>query len=304
MSRRSRVDLVPEPVSRVLAVHGPVRFLTRSGRAWDSQRLALAPLGDLLLLFTSRGSNTVRNLLVSPRAELVAGDDASGWQVRMQGRAVHAGRSTSHPRRSELVHWLPEGVPAPSLDVVEFVPEHVEFVDHREGEKHRWAGPTPAGTVPPEPVRWLRAAFEGSWPAAVVAVVACWTWVGWYGQDYTLRGLALALAILAALALQAGPRLAVRAASLRGWQQGRHRRQDAGVLADGWVGAVPAQVVGLVLVLVGVVLLGVVRVCWGDHLLLATLAASQLWYLLPLWLLHLSQRRPEPEDLPAREGPR
>jgi hypothetical protein len=170
----------------------------------------------------------------------------------------------------ELVPWLPEGSTLQRFHAVELVPERIEYAFDEGEERRYYQGTTAAADTPGAAGRWLRLCFGGLVPAVAVAFLGLWAWIGWYGQWYMLRPVALLLSLSSCLALVAAARIMHRLLGHRSWQKGKVRRAVilAAVLA---VGAAAA------LIFCGV--------AWGPELAGITIVATQLWLLVPLWVL-------------------
>jgi len=288
--------VIPGPVSRVLAKHGPVQFSVRGQGERGAAALFVAPLDELLVLFVSGRSPLLSALRAEVECRVHAISKDGGYALRFRGRAVMTGRAMAHPRRMEFVHWLPEDKRPEGLVAIEFVPEHIDFTrEDEEGETERFQGETRASPRPTAARRWWAAAYGGLLPALTAAVVIDWGWIGWFGEEYPLRAACLMLSLIGTFALLGGARLLYRAAALRRFQAGRVRRVAADVLAQGWLAHDRAVRGGLQALGVGVAALLGVGAMWGWGVVGAVLLASQLWFFVPLWLIHLSQAAPEPD---------
>ena len=288
--------VVPAPVSRVLAKHGPVHFAVSGQGERGADTLSVAPLDELLVIFVSFRSPLLAALRGGVDARVSAIAEDGSYALRCRGRAVMTGRVMAHPRRMEFVHWLPEDKRSENLVAIEFIPEHIDFTRQDEsGEEERFKGETRAPARPHTLRRWTTAAFAGLLPALTAAVVIDWGWIGWFGEEYRLRAVCLLLSLLGTFALLGGGRLLYRAAALRRFQVGRVRRPAAGVLADGWLPHNRVVRGGVQALGVGVAALLTVGWIWGWQVVVAVLVASQLWFFVPLWLIHLSQAEPEPD---------
>lgn len=282
--------VIPETVSHALATLGEVQFITGPPRDTAASRLHVAPFDDLLLLFASPGSRTLENVERTPVSEVLAQNRDASIQLRMTGRAVYAGAVNAHPRRLELQHWLPEGTPGVQLRAVEFVPDYIEFAQGPEEARNRYQGHPPGTAVPGVGTRWLYAAFEGTWPFALAALVVTWGWFTWWGESIPGRILPFAWSALAALAILAGCRLVHRSAMLHRWQEGRASRSAAGVLGLGWVSCREARLAGIGLLGVGAISVLGIGVIWGLAVFVLLLVTSQLWWMVPAMGIQILDR--------------
>ena len=285
---------IPGEVIRLLAGHGPLQVTTDSPEG--ATKAHVAPFEDILHLFVSPSSETVRALLKSTRVEVSARDPAGRYQIRMEGRA-HAGRSLAgHPQLSVLAPWQPEGVAAHRLVVVPFVAEHIEFVRGEEDVKLRNVGLTPAGKDRPTPGRiWTGAAFSGMAGAlALWFVVAASLWFGAQGAELLGRPLALGLALISGLGLIGGVRLLVIARGFLQWRKQRASREDAPFLAEGLMSPREATIGGVIALCTAMATLFSLSTIWGPDLFWWVVGASGVWLCGPAWVLHLAMGRPEP----------
>jgi hypothetical protein len=281
--RRSYQNLIPEPITRILALHGPVHVSSGLGPQRVSVNVHCAPFDDLLVLFVPGRSPLVAALERDPRVDLHVQGGDTNYTVRMQGRAVDTGTSGGHERRMELVPWLPEGTTLQRFRAVELVPERIEY-GYDEGEERRYfQGATAANETPSNTGRWLRLCFGGLIPAVAVAFLGLWGWIA--VQWYPWRLVPLGVALVAALSLMAASRIAHRILGYRSWQRGKGSRQAGGGFSEGLVPLHRAKIVAGALLVVSLAALVFCGVGWSGELTGIALAASQLWVLVPLWVI-------------------
>ena len=230
--RRSYQNLIPEPITRILALHGPAQVACGLGPKRVSVNVHCAPFDDLLVLFLPARSPLIAALERDPRVDLHVQGGDTNYTVRLQGRGVDTGACGGHPRRMELVPWLPEGSTLQRFRAVELVPERIEY-GYDEGEERRYfQGVTAAAETPGSVGRWLRLCFGGLVPAVALAFIGLWGWIGWYGQWYLLRPVALVLALVTSLGLMAAARIGHRLLGHRSWQQGKVRRPMGSMFSE------------------------------------------------------------------------
>ncbi len=288
MGAKAAPLLIPDAVTRVLALHGPSQL----GAGRLSWRLSVpahvAPFDDQLILMVSPGSPIFKTLLRDPRADVAAASPEAAYNLRLYGRAVDTGGAGAHPRRMELAAWLPDGGVLHRFRAIEFVPERIEFSEGREDERRYFEGATSAAKVPTVALRWLQACFGGIWPSVVVAVAGLWAWVGWYGQWYTMRLVALAVVLTAALCAMASARLVFRVLAFSAWQRGQLDRDLSGPLGEGLLPVRGCSLAGVVLAVVSLVAVVISGAAWEPGLLASALVGTQLWYLVPAWAWKLA----------------
>jgi hypothetical protein len=286
MARRRRTaprNLIPEPITRALALHGPVQVSCGQGVGLVTAQPHVAPFDDMLVLFVLRSSPLLAGLDRDPRVVLLAQGGEDNYTIRIRGRGVDCGPASGHERRMEIIPWLPEGATLARFRAVELVPERIEYSYDGEEDREHFGGITAAADVPAPATRWFELCFGGNLPSAVIAFVALFAYVGWWGEWFTLRPVALLVALIVALGLQVSTRLAYRVLAHRRWQRGDAARHHGSYLSEGLLpvrGAVILALTAFGLVLPASLLCGV---AWGGELLAVALGASMLWFLLPLW---------------------
>ena len=276
-------NLIPEPITRILALHGPVHVASGLGPSRVSVTAHVVPFDDMLVLFLRRGSPFAAALDRDPGVELSVQGGDTNYSVRMHGRAVVTGTANAHERRLEILPWLPEGATLQSFLAVELIPERIDYAFDEGEERRFFRGATEAAEVPARLSRWLFLTFRGVIPAVAIAFVALWAYIGWWGVWFTLRPLALLSALIASFGLIAACRLVYRVAAHRRWQRGTAARHHGDLLSEGLLPVRGAQVLAGVTAAVSLLALALCGAAWGTELLGVTLAATQLWFLLPLW---------------------
>jgi hypothetical protein len=227
------VAALPDEVLERLAMHGPVR-LSVGDDLPASADAPTAPLDRQLYLFVQRGGAVSQRLNQTTRASFLAEDRAGEYLVRVTGRAV-AGRTVlADPRRSELMHWLPPGVPAGELVAVRFHPETLEYIQGRGATRTRAAGPVPGAALPGALSRWWRLASDRVvvWFFALAGL----DWLSlFFLVDLEKRGwLLLSLMILAGSSLLGGVVLVDQSARLARWREGLETEPAAALMLEGW----------------------------------------------------------------------
>lgn len=224
---------LPDEVLERLSTHGPVRFAVGDDMPAVAD-VPTAPLDRQLYLLVQRGGAVAERLGHTTRASFVAEDRAGEYLVRVSGRAV-AGRSVlADARRSELMHWLPTGVPPGDLVAVRFHPEVLEYVHGRGAARIRAAGPVPGGALPGAFTRWSRLASD-----RVVVWFFGLAALNWFGLFFLVDldkrgGLLLSLMVAAGALLLGGVVLVDQAARLVRWREGREADASTELMLEGW----------------------------------------------------------------------
>jgi hypothetical protein len=283
--RRSYQNLIPEPITRILALHGAAQVACGKGPRRVSVAVHCAPFDDLLVLFVPARSPILAGLERDPQLDLHVQGGETNYTVRMQGRGIDTGASGGHARRMELVPWLPEGSTLQRFHAVELVPERIEYAFDEGEERRYYQGTTAAADTPGAAGRWLRLCFGGLVPAVAVAFLGLWAWIGWYGQWYMLRPVALLLSLSSCLALVAAARIMHRLLGHRSWQKGKVPRHMGSMLSEGLLPVRRAVILAAVLAVGAAAALIFCGVAWGPELAGITIVATQLWLLVPLWVL-------------------
>lgn len=281
----------------MLANHGPTHVLTGPPNHRMGARCLVAPFEDCLFLLLDEGSDALDGLLEDIRVDLQARHPDGDYALHLTGRGAAGLPVMSHPRRLEILPWLPEQGSPRSLVACPFWPEHVSFQRRAGGRTENFQGATPGSRELPSPVgRMSRLAFEGAFHVPVLGSLLCWGWVVRMGPDTALRYVALALMVPAIFLLFGGARLAWRAASFHRWRSGRLLPSDAPLLVDGLLAPRAVRRVASLALGLGTALL-LPLALWGPATVLVTLGATMLWVLGPVWLAHLAQSAAETTDL-------
>ncbi|MCB9762939.1 MAG: hypothetical protein H6739_24270 [Alphaproteobacteria bacterium] len=280
-------ELLPSEIVRHLSTHGEV--LLTVGRLDDAvaTRCLCAPFEEELFLFVRPDSPTDRKLLQDTRAVVQANDAEKGYVIRLRGRAVAGPRVMGHPRRMELLHWMPEGAAPRAWVAVPFWAEEIEYQRGSGSDAARFAGPTEAGKRRASGrTTWFFAAFSGTEGFAMVGLLGVWAWLIAAGPEFPLRGLAVVLASLCIGALIASINFWYRQASFLKARGTDGRTAGAPWLADGLLAPVPVFQ-ACVACAAAALVLSIVLVFWGGGLLAATLLGSFIWFIGPLRLTQI-----------------
>jgi hypothetical protein len=283
--KRSAIPiLIPEPITRILALHGPVNVSSGLGPGRVSASVSVAPFDDQLVLFFPHRAPFLAGLDRDPCVELNIQGGDTNYSVRIHGRAVDTGVAAGSERRLELVHWLPAGGTLQRYRAVELVPERIEYAYDEDDQRRYYQGVTAAAETPSPGARWARLCFDGVLIPLILAFPALFVWIAVYGWWYPLRYVALVVASIASYGLLAACRILYRVAAHRRWQQGKAARHYGNMLAEGLLPVRSALRMAWILGAVALVALASSVVGWCGELAGASLAASQLWYLVPLWV--------------------
>ena len=291
-TRRSHRNLIPDPITRILALHGPIKVSCGQGARRISVNVHCAPFDDLLVLFTPLRSPLIAALDRDPRVGLIVQGGETNYTVRIQGRGVATGTAGAHERRMELVPWLPEGSTLQQFRAVELVPERIEYAYDEGEERRHYEGRTEAGKLPTAAGLWLRLCFAELVPAVALAMVGLFIGVAfqWFYFVWE-RPLAYLVSMVISLCLMAAGRVLQRSLSHRSWQRGRGPRSWGGVFSEGLVPLHKGRILAVALAVLAVVIL-IITIAMGHAGLAGiSLLASQLWYLFPYWLVRSDEQR-------------
>jgi len=261
-------------------------------------RVEGAPYEDVIFLFVRPTSEIIQKTFLNCSAQLYARRDDGEYQIVMRGRAVAGPNVMAHPRRSDLLPWVPEGASPRGFFVISFFAEEVEYHRKSGDREEAFTGKTPLGReAPTVGKRWFQGAFGGILPVSVISVFAIWGYLLFQGPDYPYRTIALVTATLSILMLQAGARLWYRSTAFLRWRVGRAHIDEAGELFPvGLLAPTPSRQLSGILSVLGLALLGALTM-WPNRLAGVTLLVSLVWIQWPLWVIHLSQSKPEVRDI-------
>lgn len=283
-------EQLPPEILRLLASSGPIRLTCGEGQSARSVRCHVAPFEDTLFLFVDPEEPALRQLLSSPKAQIGWNSEKENISLTVTGRAVQGLAVMSNSRRSELLHWVPEGADPRRVLTVSF---WAESLSYRRGEE-LIEGLTPLGKSRKEASKvWLEQCFGGIVPAVVFSLVSMWLWVAYAGNGevvWQFYGLLLSTAFI--VTLQVGTHLLYRAGCFRRILLGRCLTGSSPILAEGLLSYRSCIQAGWALVVLSFLLaMGLYAM---DSVLLGVAgAASLLWILWPLWVVHLLQKTPE-----------
>ncbi len=283
-------DMLPPDILHALASHGPVRLSVGEGATKKGLQCHVAPFEDCVFCFVEPGHPALRELLNSPRAEIQLSDEASELDLRIQGRAVQGQSVMANSRRSELLHWVPDGADPRRILTVHFWAEAAQF---KKGESV-FQGKTPLGRSRKEARSlWVDLAFGGLWPVVAFAFVSMWIWIAYAGNGEAVWQMySLGVSMLSIWAIQVGSHLLYRAACFRRFLVGRCLPESCTMLSEGFLSHRSTVQTGMVLSVLGLAA-GALLGAMDPYLLPVAATASLLWVLWPLWGIHLLQKTPE-----------
>jgi len=238
-------------------------------------------------------------LLEGTQASVSARGPDNDYFIRMEGRAVAGISVMAHERRLELLPWISEERDARIMLAIPFWPETLEYVRSMgNADEERFSGKTEAGVKAgafPRGQRWRQLAFGGVLPILFISLSIIWLTLAIQGAEMPFRFVALGVGCLASISLIGGVRLWYRATAFMRWREGRCHIRDAGLLGQGWLAPRVVFRGSSQMLLVGLVFL-LATICWGRFLMGVTFASTGLWVLWPVWVVHLSQAKPEPDE--------
>jgi len=283
-------EIVPTEIIRTLSLHGPIQLVVGPPGKEGSVRAEAAPYEDEIFLFIRPNAEVVAKSFLNCTAQLYARHDDGDYQIVMRGRAVAGPNVMAHPRRSDLLPWVPEDANPRSFIVMSFFCEELEYHRKSGDREQEFSGKTPLGK------RWFRGAFGGILPVMILSLVLVWAYLLFQGPEYPFRFIAFAVATASILCLQAGARLWYRSTAFLRWRVGRAHLDEAGELYPvGLLAPTPSRQLSAILTVLGLILTFVLAM-WPDRLLTVTFLSSFTWIQWPLWVIHLSQSSPEIRD--------
>ena len=287
-------EQIPSEILRVLAGTEAVRLVCGGSKGAEGVSCHIAPFEGPLFCIVDPKAPALKRLMVNPEARIEVESASEGFSIRIRGRAVPGRAVMANSRRSELLHWVPDGGDPRNLLAVPFWPEHI---DYKKGSEH-FEGPTPMGKERPSLMMSLVETGVGRiWPAIAFSMVAIWLWVAYAGRGQAVwQFYSLPIAFLTSLMLLVGSNLAYRAACFRRVITGRCLPESAPQLSEGLLSH--RLVVRLSVVCLGIGLALCALLSAMEALLLpVALLSSLIWVLWPLWAIHLLQKEPElPHD--------
>lgn len=294
---RPTAELPPEVLER-LSLHGKVRLFVGDDLATGVEAV-VAPLHRQLFLFVTRGGETERRLLEEPCAVIQAEDRPNEWVLRATGRAVPGRVVLAEPRRTELVHWLPEGVAPAGLVAVRFHPETVDYTAGRGEARTRAQGPVPHGALPGVFTRWATLATEDVVLWFFAMGILDWLGLMLLFDHHERPALLVVLVIVVGVLLLAGVQLVHRAAAFRRWREGVGGEREAALLLAGWEASARIERAGFGMMVLGLLLAGLLAVGagWKVGALGVVASAAPL-----LALFHVARHLLRRQDAETEKG--
>jgi hypothetical protein len=270
---------LPPPVLDLLSVGGAVKLTTGGGRTTDAW---VAPIHLALHVLVPARSPALGDVAADGRAEFLAEDRTRETLIRVKARATPGRPVTGEPRRSELLHWLPEGANPAAFAVIHLYPDYLEFTRADAGNRTRASGPIPGSALPP-PVRvWSELALRLIWPWVPFLAALDWVYVLFSREATAGRWVLLAVSVVASLLLLAACGLFAEWARYTRWREGIGQR-PAGRLAEGWAGVDQVLTGAKVALGAGLLLVLALGVTSGADLAGWVVLASGAWALAPAY---------------------
>jgi len=287
-------EQIPSEILRLLAGVDGVRLVCGGRKGAEGVSCHIAPFEGPLYCIVDPKAPALRRLFVNPEARIEAESASDEFNIRIRGRAVPGRSVMSNRRRSELLHWVPDGGDPRVLLAVPFWPEYIEYKKGTE----QFEGPTPMGKERPSlTMSLLEAGMGRIWPAIIFSFIAIWLWVAYAGRGQAVwQFYSLPIAFSTSLLLLVGSNLAYRAACFRRVIEGRCLPESAPQLSEGLLSHRLVVRLSVVCLAVGAALCALLS-AMESWLLPVTLVSSLLWVLWPMWAIHLLQKEPEsPHD--------
>lgn len=277
-------EQVPSEILRIMASHGSMRLICGGGGSAEGTTCHVAPFDDVLYCLVGPGSSALNRLLESPKARLELENGELGYKIKIRGRAVPGRSVLAHARRSELLHWVPEGQNPRALLAVPLWPEHI----HYEKGTEVFDGETPLGSSRKGVgALWKEAAFYGILPVFALSWVCLWSWVAYAGNgDVVWQAYSLALSGLAVSAIQLGSNLIYQSLCFQRVLKGQLLPKSAPLLSVGLLSHRSLWRGGWILMGVGSLSFLLLEAI--DPLLRSVVAGiSLMWLVWPFWAIHL-----------------
>ena len=283
-------EQVPSEILRIMASHGAVRLICGSKGQSEGVSCHVAPFEDVLYCLVPPRSSALKQLMHAPEGRLELENAELGYKIKIRGRSVPGRSVMANPRRSELLHWVPENQNPRTLLAVPLWAEHINY---EKGEEV-FNGPTPLGrTRKGGATLWKEAAFYGILPFFATFWVLLWAWVAYAGNgDFVWQAYSLVLSGLAISFIQIGSNFVYRSLCFKRILEGKLLPKSAPLLSVGLLSYRSVLRGGWLLVGVGADIFLLLEAI--DPVLQPVVAGfSLMWLVWPFWAMHLIFQDPE-----------
>jgi hypothetical protein len=288
---------LPDEVLDRLSGAGLVTLTAWAGEEPRRLKVPIAPLSKQLYVLVAPEGPVEQALLQDGTIELwgEGGQGEQSWSVLVKGRGVPGRRAISESRRSELAHWLPDGVLASSVVAVRILPESVDYGKGTGSTRKRAAGPVPGGARLPERHRWFRLATTGS--LVWLPLVGVINFVGLlvFAPPELRSLLMLGVMVASSGLLYCGVGWLGQYGLFMRWREGIGTEELVSVMLEGLEPAERVFKAGLGAFLVGAAFAGLLAATAGWEIFLTIFLASGSWLLGPATILRYTLRRTDAE---------
>lgn len=268
---------LPEEVLKLLSMHGPLPMRFEDGK---QTTVNVAPLDKQLYLLVRRGHACLDALLQNNYVDIVAENKEKDYFIRLRGRAVPGRTVPGDPRRSELVHWLPEGLTAPQTDTILFHPEQMEYSKGQGAGRWKAQGAIPGTDLPAPAERWIKMGTHGTIPWFVAMCIIDWVGLLFFAPERSRNELILLFMILAGTTMLSGAAIWNQYWAYVRWREAKEK-DAASRLVQGWMSPMAVPKVGIGLLVGGLLFSLLLGLGGGTEVVLITLIGSGVWWYLP-----------------------
>lgn len=279
-------ELPPEVLDRLAACE---RVRVDVGPPGDSFPVhgVVAPVRGQLYLLLAPDPRVEATLRDHVDGAVLAEDPGRTWSVAARGRLLYGRRVVNDPRRSELVHWLPEGVGPEAMVAARFFPETLDYQHDARDGRRRAQGPVPGSALLPVWRRLWEVGGAPFWPWLLTAMVLEAAVILFLADYEDRHAFSLLVAILAGALPVVGCRIALGGRDIERWRRGFEKEAALGALGQAWfsgrdlevagarVLAVAAVAWGLLWWVCGAVVVGAVALVSGAPLLVLLMAVRR-----------------------------
>lgn len=222
-----RRELVPQEILRLLSTHDEVRLIVGAvdDRDMASSACLVVPFESVLFLMVRKGGRAAEALRMTNAAKVAA--RTNEYSIELNGRAFLGPPLALHPRRLELVQWLPEGTAQGRFEVVHL---WTEEVDYRRGEEEFFGKTAASRDLPRASTLWMLTAYNTTWPLLVLGLPLATLYIAW--GDVEARWVPVLLTWIVVPAWVAGPGLWFRARAFEAWRSGHAPVERSGVIGE------------------------------------------------------------------------
>ncbi len=248
-------DLPPEVLDRLAACETVRLDVGPPGDTFPA-RAVVAPVRGQLYLLLAPDARVEAALDAHVDGAVLAEDAARTWSVAARGRLMYGRRVVNDPRRSELLHWLPEGVGPEAMVAARFFPETLDYQHEARDGRRRAQGPVPGAALLPAWRRLWEVGGAPFWPWLLTAMILESVVILFVADPEDRNAYSLVVAVLAGALPVVGTRIAFGARDLQRWRKGFEKEESLGALSQAWFAGAELERAGLRV-------LGAAALAWG-----------------------------------------